>query len=86
VKEGTRPSWIPVKPVEFHELPNDIKYPLARKYQDHDGSLSGKNELTKEDIPYLEGLGDGGNPEIGKGSSILIEAIKKYETILFIIE
>ena len=80
------PFWIPITPKKKNSLPSGIKYPLARKYMDHDGSLTGKTELSHEDIPYLEGLRDAGNEEVQKGASILIEAIEKYDCILFSIE
>ena len=82
----TSPSWLPIIPRESKSLPNAIKYPLARKYQDHDGSLSGTTILDETNIPYLEGLRDGGNKEVSKGAKILIEAIKKHDCIEFIIE
>lgn len=83
----TNASWIPVKPQKLKELPTgQIKYPMARKYQEHDGSLSGSTILNKDDDPYLEGLRDGGDDSLRKDAEALIAAIKKHELIEFIIE
>ena len=84
---STNALWIPVKPIKRKHLPTgQIKRAMARKYQDHDGSCYGTTILGKIDIPYLEGLKDGGNNDIEKDAACLIEAIEKHGKIEFIIE
>ena len=76
--------WRPVIETPLGNLlPDEIKHVLARKYQDHDGSLSGKTILNHEHIPYLEGLRDAGNGKIANAAEDLIEAIEKHEEIEF---
>lgn len=83
---SSSPCWIPVKPQVSRDLPIAIKYPLAKRYQEHDGSLTGTTQLTKDDIPYLQGLYDAGSVEVSRGAQELIEAIEEHGEILFIIE
>lgn len=62
-----------------NHLPSGLKYAIARRLWDHDGSLWGDEiEVGKEMIPYLEGLQDG-NVE---GASELIEAIREHGSVL----
>ena len=76
--------WRPVIDTPLGNLlPDEIKYVLARKYQDHDGSLSGKTILNYEHIPYLEGLRDAGNDKIADAAEELIMAIEEHKEIEF---
>ena len=79
---STNPYWRP-EILDFNDLPKDIKYPMARRYMDHDGSLSGEIMLNHEDIGFLEGLREAGNKEVRSGAIDLIEAIEKYDRIVF---
>ena len=81
---SSSPYWRPVPESPLgNPLPNQIKYVLAPKYQNHDGSLSGETLLDRSDLPYLEGLRDAGSGEIAKAAEELIEAIEKHEEIEF---
>lgn len=62
--------WRPV-PKEVppaRDLPVALKYVVSRRYWDHDGSLRGHTLLSKADLPYLEGIRDGGQPEAAEGA------------------
>lgn len=59
------------------DLPVDLKYPLARRFLGHDGSLRGEMTVTREHIPYLEGLADGGT----EGAAELIAAVREHEAV-----
>lgn len=83
---STNPSWRPNVRPNNRELPKDIKYPLARRYMNHDGSLSGEVVLTRDDLPYLEGLADAGPTEVSKGARTLIDAIREHLEIVFVID
>jgi hypothetical protein len=75
--------WRPV-PKEIppaRDLPVALKYPLARRYMDHDGSLRGETTVTKADIPYLEGLADGGSLEVAEGAAELIAAVREHDAV-----
>lgn len=68
---------VPVNP-EGEDLPSALKYKLAPRYLDHDGSL-GTDWVTlgAEEIPYLEGLRDGStDPEVRKGIETLLVALR----------
>jgi hypothetical protein len=69
-------------------LPNQIKYPLSKRYLENDGSLSGSYHLTRQDIPYLQSLQciNEEHSEIFIACQKLINAIIKYGSILFIVE
>ncbi len=45
-------------PSEKEELGSnyDIKWPLAKRYGEHDGSCHEQFDLTEDDLPFLEGL------------------------------
>ena len=60
----------PVTPPKTHYGSSELKFIFIEKYKLHDGS----HTLTPEDIPYLEGLRDGGHKDAGK----MIDCIKKY--------
>jgi hypothetical protein len=75
--------WRPV-PKEVppaRDLPVALKYPLARRYFDHDGTLRGEMLVTKAHIPYLEGLADGSSGEVAEGARELIAAINEHEIV-----
>jgi hypothetical protein len=63
------------------DLPVALKYPLARRYMDHDGSMRGQMVVTAAHVPYLEGLADGGSPEVAEGAAGLIAAVKEYGAV-----
>jgi hypothetical protein len=67
-------------PSERKELGSsyNLKWPIAKRYGQHDGSCHEEFNLSTDDIPFLEGLELGGNyPEI----SDLIKAIKQYGSV-----
>ena len=80
-KMSTSIYWEPVEQRKEHKhITDQLKYILAPRYWDHDGSLSG-NEiyLGVSEIPYLCGIGDGTRDnEVREGIEILVTAIKKY--------
>lgn len=71
--------WRPVSPKpEGEYVDDDVRRALARRLWDHDGSLSSDpHELSKADLPYLEGLRDGGT----KDAQNLIDAIRKHGAV-----
>lgn len=68
--------WSPVTDYSG-TLSEDLKRILARKYLDHDGSLSGTAVLDNTELPYLEGLADAGITSAAK----LVKLIKKHGAI-----
>ncbi len=66
-----------VRPREGESLGTEIKIILARRYLDHDGSLSGDFILDVSDLGYLSGLLDGGIKDAKK----LIDAINNSEEV-----
>ncbi len=60
-------------------LPYPLKRAIARRYWDHDGTLCGDElEFTAADVPYLEGLADGGV----EGARELIGAIREHGAVI----
>jgi hypothetical protein len=56
----------------------ELKKAISQKYWEHDGSLGGHwIILTESDIPYLEGVRDGGIKDAGT----LINEIRRYEAV-----
>lgn len=74
---STNAYWRPVVPKKGNDLSDDIKRKIARRYMDHDGSLSGSVRLDSAALGWLEGLRDGGVKDAGK----LIDAIEKHHEI-----
>ena len=71
--------WRPAVPKEGYSLPFELKTRLSRRLWDTDGSCGGGEvAMDSSDIPYLEGFRDAGV----KGAEELIEAIKKYGTVI----
>jgi hypothetical protein len=72
--------WRPVpKDLPRPELLSyDLKHRLARRFWDHDGSLNGEPiEFDATQIPYLEGLADGGVEDAQE----LIDAIREHGSV-----
>lgn len=85
---SNRPSWeIIPPPAEQRALPIGIKYPIAMRYMDHDGSLVGEVILNIEDVHYLEGLRDGSDEDSDAhiGAVMLIKEIRDRGQIMFVI-
>lgn len=80
---STNLYWDIVKEKEHKSLDNQLKYILAPKYWNHDGSLRGEDIfLVAEDIPYLCGIRDGSrDKDIKKSIDILVDAIQKYKCV-----
>lgn len=74
---STNAYWRPVVPKKGYELGDDIKRKVARRYLDHDGSLTGSVVLDIDALNWLEGLRDGGVKDAEK----LIGAIEKHGEI-----
>ena len=74
---STNAYWRPVVPKEGNDLSDEIKRKIARRYMDHDGSLSGSVKLGKSALGWLEGLRDSDIEDADK----LIEAIEKHYEI-----
>jgi hypothetical protein len=61
------------------DLPDGLRFALARRLWDHDGSLRGDTlEVGPELRPYLEGLADGRV----EGAGELLAAIKEHGQVL----
>jgi hypothetical protein len=63
------------------DLPVALKYPLARRWFGHDGTVRGQMTVTVSDVPYLDGLADAGAPEIAEGARELIAAVKEHGAV-----
>lgn len=60
----------------------ELKFHLAPKLWEHDGSLSaGWTTVGKELIPFLEGLVSAGNKEVSTEAKKLIDLIEKYDEV-----
>ncbi len=73
--------WKPAHPEgsTWPKLPYALKAAIARRLWDHDGSMPGDQvELGLADVPYLEGLNDGGV----EGAHILIDAINQHRAVV----
>jgi hypothetical protein len=62
-------------------LPVQLKYVIARRFFDHDGSLRGQCILDKRHIPYLEGIADANKGEASEGAAELIKAIREHDIV-----
>ena len=59
-------------------LGKGLKYKIARRFWDHDGSLSGESVVIDSGhLPYFEGLRDAGV----EGADEIIKAIQMYEKV-----
>lgn len=74
---STNAYWLPVVKKEGNGLSDDIKRKIARRYMDHDGSLTGNVKLRVTALGWLEGLRDAGV----KDADTLIKAINKHGEI-----
>jgi len=74
---STNAYWRPVVPKKGHDLSDDIKRKIARRYMEHDGSLSGSARLDSSALGWLEGLRDANV----KDADSLIQAIEKHGEI-----
>lgn len=73
--------WRPAPKEEppAHDLPYELKRAVAQRFWGHDGTLHADDHLlSKEDVPYLEGLADAGVD----GATELIEAIRQHGRLL----
>ena len=73
--------WKPAPKDEPHpeDLPYELKKAIARRYWDHDGSLNGDEILLgAADLPYLQGLVDGGVT----GASELLAAVCEHGAVI----
>jgi len=71
-------SRVPVEPKENSLY--SLKWTLARKIWDSDGSCGESTEIVGEElIPFLEGIVEGnGSGDMGRDAKKLIEAIRQY--------
>lgn len=74
---STGAYWRPVVYRSGNGIDDVIKCLIAKRYMDHDGSLTGLRGLNGEDIEWLQGLHDAGI----KDAMVLIEAIRKHHDI-----
>lgn len=59
------------------EYLGQLKYKLARRLWDHDGSLRSEPELVgRELLPYLEGMRDGASGNLSEDAGKLIDLIE----------
>lgn len=63
------------------DLPVALKYVIARRFFDHDGSLRGRALLDRRMIPYLEGIADANTGEASEGAAELIKAIREHDAV-----
>lgn len=61
---STNAYWRIKQPKKGHSLSDKVKRLFARRYMDHDGSLSGKATIRRDDYEWLTGLYDGGTGEV----------------------
>ena len=73
--------WCPIAPEEENYIELGLASPIAKKYLDSDGSLSGEVLLGSKDVDFLYGLLFAGI----EGADELIGAIEKYGVIKFVI-
>lgn len=74
--------WEPAEPTRGIPLPIQLKYTLARRFFDHDGTLRGDVFLGRGHVLYLEGVRDAtNNSEVRQGAEALIDALEKHNTI-----
>jgi hypothetical protein len=74
---STTAYWKPIVPKKGKCLSDTIKRQIARRYMDHDGSLSGSVILDSTHNDWLQGLLDAGVDDAG----ILLDAIAKHSEI-----
>lgn len=71
--------WEPVKPVKGHELPRGLKYVIARRLWDADGTIRNQAFLNKAYVSYLQGVRDATTfAEVREGAEALISAITEH--------
>ncbi len=80
---STNLFWAPVTASADRSLPKALKYIIARRLWDHDGSLSGEPVvINASEVPYLEGIRDAtSDTDVNRAARQLIEAIIKHGTI-----
>lgn len=85
---STNLYWRPTPKPQEKSLSKQLKYILARKYWDHDGSLTGEPmALTSDDVPYLAGVRDGSSDvDCARSAQELIDAIAKFGTVEILIQ
>lgn len=70
--------WRPPPTIE-NDLGYDLKFALAPRLWNHDGSLTSDwTEVGRKLVPFLEGLVAGGNIAMGRQAQTLIDLIDKY--------
>ncbi len=80
---STNLFWQPETSRADRSLPKALKYIMARRLWDHDGSLSGDPVvINASEVPYLEGVRDAtSDVDVNRAAKQLIEAIIKHGTI-----
>lgn len=74
--------WEPAQPTKGISLPVGLKYILAKRFFEHDGTLRGDVFLGPGHASYLEGVRDAATShEVRQGAEALLEAIDKHKTI-----
>ena len=74
--------WEPVKPVWGRMLPQALKYVLADKYFESDGTTRGTAILGPGNCEYLQGIAHATNSrEVREGAERLIKAIREHGTV-----
>lgn len=63
------------------DLPVGLKYVIAPRWFDHDGSLRGRCVLDKRHVPYLEGIADANRGEASQGAAELVGAIGEHGAV-----
>lgn len=78
------------RPVDYgrHALSKQLKYAIAERFWDHDGTLTGSYfRLSANHIEYLNGIADAtSNDEVRKSVKELLDAIKRYGEVEIWIE
>lgn len=77
---STNLYWEPVKPEKRRHLGYYLKFAVAPRLWNHDGSLSSdKAVLTSEHIPWLQGIADASGKEVKEEARKLIKLIQEHE-------
>lgn len=78
--------WKPMPKEPKEHSVNSLKWALAKKLGDYDGSIPEDLGIVNSGlIPFLEGLSLAGDTEMSNDAKELIDAINKHELVRLII-
>lgn len=74
--------WEPVQPVKGNALPQELKYVLARRFFDGDGTGRGEVTLGPGAVDYIRGAADATADRVLRaGAEELIQAIYDHKIV-----